>query len=336
MIAKKIFASFLACSLAITCLVSCNNDNNKNDQNASSNNESSAVSDMQDDLNNAKDNVEDDLNNAKDNISDAINDAESKVQSETDKMMNDSSERSKDEGSLDFPTIANIDTFSREKNCWGQGKNVDENKIPISCTQFQEKYGNLDAYFIKDNCKEIYLTFDEGYENGYTEKILDILKEKDCPAVFFVTMPYVKENPDIIKRMIDEGHVVGNHTVNHPSMAEISIETATNEINELHEYVKENFNYEMTLFRPPMGEFSEQSLALTQSLGYKSIFWSFAYKDWEVDNQPDATSALNNLVSSAHNGAIYLLHAVSKTNTEILGDFIDTLRNDGYKFSKLK
>lgn len=343
---KKILACFLACSMVATCFVSCNNENNKDKQNSTPN-ESSTVSDVEDDLNNAKDNLKDDVNkakddvkdnlqNAKDNVSDAISDTESKVQSETDKMLNDSSERSKDEGSLDFPTIAN-NALSNKKYCWGQGTNVDENNIPISCTQFQNKYKNFNALFIEKNCKDIYLTFDEGYENGYTEKILDILKEKSCPAVFFVTMPYVKENPNLIKRMLNEGHVVGNHTVTHPSMPDIPIEEARKEIKDLHTYVKQNFdNYDMYLFRPPMGEFSEATLSLAQNLGYYSVFWSFAYKDWDPNNQPDPKCALNKLVKSAHNGAIYLLHAVSKTNTEILGEFIDTMRAQGYNFKIMK
>lgn len=338
MVLKNILASFIACSIAIACFVSCNSQDNQDNKDNNNNNSKSdsTVSDVQDDINDTKNNIEDGLNNAKDNVKDAVDDTKDKVKSETDKMFDNSSDKSKDEGSLDFPTVANVNSLSTQKQGWGQGKNKDENNIPVSCTQFQNKYGHLDALFIEKNSKDIYLTFDEGYENGYTTKILDVLKEKNCPAVFFVTMPYVKENPDLIKRMIDEGHVVGNHTVNHPSMPEISIEKATNEIKELHDYVKENFNYEMNLFRPPMGEFSEQSLALTQSLGYKSVFWSYAYKDWDTKNQPEPKSSLELLTTSAHNGAIYLLHSVSKTNTEILSDFIDNLRANGYNFAKMQ
>ena len=218
---------------------------------------------------------------------------------------------------------------------WGQGKDVDDANRPTSCLTFQQKYEKYDAYFIGENQKNVYLTFDEGYENGYTEKILDVLKEKNCPAVFFVTMPYVKENPDLIRRMIDEGHVVGNHTVNHPSMPSVSVSEAKEEIAGLHDYVLQNFNYQMTLFRPPRGEWSERTLALTQQLWYSSVFWSFAYRDWLTDDQPAQSTALQKTVASAHNGAIYLLHAVSSTNTAILGDFIDGVRAQGYAFGRL-
>jgi peptidoglycan-N-acetylmuramic acid deacetylase len=219
---------------------------------------------------------------------------------------------------------------------WGQGRQVDGQNRPISSVSYQEEYGKYDAYFIRSESKSIYLTFDEGYENGYTEKILDILKEKQCSAVFFVTMPYVKQNPDLIQRMIDEGHVVGNHTVNHPSMPGESIAEATEEIMELHRYVEQEFDYEMTLFRPPMGEWSERTLALTQQLGYQTVFWSFAYQDWETDNQPAPDAAMERLTEALHDGAIYLLHAVSKTNTSILGDFIDNTRAKGYTFCKFE
>lgn len=338
MVLKRFLALFLICSMVATCFISCGNEDNKDKQDQTPN-ESSAVSDdykedMTDDTNDMSDvtdDIKDDLNNAKDNISDAVDDTQSNVND----MINGSSDKSKDEGSLDFPTISDISTLSNKKYSWGQGKNVDENNIPISCTEYQEKFKDYSAYFINGNTKNIYLTFDEGYENGYTNIILDILKEKNCPAIFFVTMPYVKDNPDLIKRMIDEGHIVGNHSVNHKSMPTLDITTATNEITNLHNYVKKTFNYDMTLFRPPMGEFSEQSLAIAKNLGYKTVFWSFAYQDWDSKNQPDTNSALTKTVSSCHNGAIYLLHAVSKTNTQILPQFIDTLRQQGYTFNKM-
>lgn len=217
---------------------------------------------------------------------------------------------------------------------WGPGGPVDENNRPSGAIDYQQKYGKYDADFIKENEKNIYLTFDEGYENGYTDDILDVLKEKNVSAVFFVTMPYVKAEPELIQRMIDEGHVVGNHSVNHLSMPETDAAQCEREVVELHDYVKENFNYEMNLFRFPMGEFSERDLSILQQLGYRSVFWSFAYRDWLVDEQPNPQEALQNIESKCHPGAIYLLHAVSKTNTEILGQMIDDLRAEGYTFCK--
>lgn len=219
---------------------------------------------------------------------------------------------------------------------WGFGNNVDENNRPVGSINAQNSYGKYDADFIAPVTKTVYLTIDEGYENGYTAQILDVLKEKDCPAVFFVTMAYVKSNPDLIKRMIDEGHVIGNHSVTHPSqgLPSQTIAEQANEVIELHKYMQDNYGYEMYLFRFPAGIYSEQSLALVQQLGYRSVFWSYAYRDWETDNQPDPTESLKKLNSKMHEGAIYLLHAVSSTNTQIMGQFIDDTRAAGYTFAK--
>ena len=234
------------------------------------------------------------------------------------------------------PNYTDIAKLSNKKNGCGQGTQVNQDNRPISCDTFQSKYGQYNAVFIKENNKNVYLTFDEGYENGYTSKILDVLKGKKAPAVFFVTYDYAKRNPDLIKRMIAEGHIVGNHSYTHPSMPTVSLEKASEEITKLHDYIKENFNYTMTLFRPPMGEYSEQTLALTKELGYQSVFWSFAYKDWDTKKQPDETTALKKTVDAVHGGAVYLLHAVSQTNTNILGGFIDGVRTKGFEFQALK
>lgn len=215
---------------------------------------------------------------------------------------------------------------------WGPGGPVDADNRPDGATVYQEKYGQYAADFIRENNQNIYLTFDEGYENGYTDDILDTLKEKGVQAVFFVTMPYVQSEPELVQQMIDEGHIVGNHSVNHPSFPEISFEECQQEIMELHDYVKENFGYEMSLFRFPMGEFSEADLKVVQDLGYRSVFWSFAYRDWLVDEQPDPQEAIATIEDKCHPGAIYLLHAVSETNAQILGQVIDDLRGEGYVF----
>lgn len=225
------------------------------------------------------------------------------------------------------------DSLSNKKMCWGQGYNCNEKNQPISCVEYNAKYGKYSAKFLSENSKSIALTFDEGYENGYTAQILDVLKDKKVKAVFFVTYDYVSRNPELVQRMIDEGHVVGNHTWSHPSMPEKSTADAVEEITKLHDYIEENFNYSMTLFRAPRGEFSERTLELTKAVGYTSVFWSFAYYDYNVNDQPDNATALKRITSAAHEGAIYLLHAVSKTNTEILPDVIDTLRECGYTFS---
>ena len=221
---------------------------------------------------------------------------------------------------------------------WGQGVNTDEQNRPLGAVNAQNRYGQYNAYFISEPSSTIYLTLDEGYENGYTAVILDVLKEKQCPAVFFVTMDYVKKNPDLIQRMIDEGHVIGNHSLTHPAagLPTLSMEEQVEEIMAVHRYVEENFGYTMYLFRYPAGIHSEQSLALVQQLGYRSVFWSFAYRDWETNNQPDVAQSLTKVVDCLHPGAIYLLHAVSSTNTEIMGDFIDQARAAGYIFGVME
>jgi len=219
---------------------------------------------------------------------------------------------------------------------WGQGGDLDQWNRPAGCMQYQEKYGKYNAYFISDEPekKVIYLTIDEGYEYGCSERILNTLKEKNVHAVFFITKAYAKQNPELVQRMIDEGHEVGNHSVTQPAAGLPSQDIAqqTNEVTENHQYVKDQFGYDMHLFRYPAGKFSEQSLALLNNLNYKSVFWSFAYLDYDVENQPDPTESLQKIMDRLHPGAIYLLHAESETNTQILGDFIDQTRAQGYEF----
>ncbi len=229
-----------------------------------------------------------------------------------------------------------LDGLDTTKLDWGQGGDKDEWNRPAGCLQYQEKFGKYNAYFIKDEPekKVIYLTMDEGYEYGCSERILDTLKEKNVHAVFFVTKPYAEQNPELVKRMIAEGHEVGNHSVTHPAagMYSQSIEEQTNEVMGNHDYIKEQFGYDMHLFRYPAGKFNEQSLALLNNLNYKTIFWSFAYLDYDVENQPDVAESLQKIMSCLHPGAIYLLHAESETNTQLLGDFIDQVRAQGYEF----
>jgi peptidoglycan-N-acetylmuramic acid deacetylase len=227
-------------------------------------------------------------------------------------------------------TEEQIKALDGTKQGYGQGVNVDENNRPVGAIWLQDDYGKYGAVYIAEESNQIYMTLDEGYENGYTSVILDTLKEKNCSAVFFVTMDYVKTNPDLVKRMIDEGHVVGNHSVSHKSMPTLSVEDASYEISELHQYVLDNFGYEMYLFRPPMGEFSEQTLALAQSLGYRTMLWSYAYRDYDTDNQPEVSEAFQKVTAAKHGGAVYLLHAVSATNSSIMSDVIDDFRNSGY------
>lgn len=213
---------------------------------------------------------------------------------------------------------------------YGQGTAVDSENRPLGAMEFNSRYSGLDAYALSEEDKRIILTFDQGYENGYTSKILDTLKEKEVHAIFFLTGDYAKKEPELVKRMIAEGHVLGNHGMTHASLPELSEEKAKEEIMSLHEYVRNNYGYVMQYFRCPCGEYSEAALETVKNCGYKTLFWSCAYVDWKTDSQPEPSEAERKLVESAHSGEILLLHSVSSTNAQILGDVIDKLRAEGF------
>ena len=161
----------------------------------------------------------------------------------------------------------------------------------------------------------------------------DTLKEKNVKAVFFITLSYAKNNPTLVKRMIDEGHVLGNYTANCAKVPELSVKDLTNELDSLYNYVYQTYGYEMYLFRTPSGNFSERALAVAQSKGYRTVFWSFNYVDWNAAAQPDVATSLENAVNKAHGGAIYLLSGSSTTNQQMLPDMIDGIRAKGYEFA---
>ena len=184
------------------------------------------------------------------------------------------------------------------------------------------------------SAKPVYLTFDAGYENGYTAEILDILKEKKVPAAFFLVGNYIEENPELVKRMEAEGHIVGNHTMHHPDMSAIADEEAfKSEIKELEDTYREAVGKEIPKFyRPPQGKYSEANLQQASRLGYTTLFWSLAYVDWLENDQPNETESINLLNKRIHPGAIVLLHSTSKTNSRILGQLIDGWKAQGYEF----
>lgn len=224
-----------------------------------------------------------------------------------------------------------FESYDNTKVAYGMGVDTDSMNRPLGAIQAQEEYGDLGGLFIGDSSRQqLWLTFDEGYENGCTADILDTLKEKNVRAVFFVTYDYCKRNPELVKRMIAESHTIGNHTWSHPSLPECSVDELYSELSLLHEYVRDEFGYEMYVMRPPMGEFSKRVLACAKELGYTTVLWSFAYPDWDVNNQPDQEQAFQKITSKTHNGAVYLLHAVSETNSAILGRVIDYWRGSGY------
>ncbi len=228
-----------------------------------------------------------------------------------------------------------LENLSREKKGWGMRRKApDRPEFTDEQKEMMDKYGCI--YMGSEEEKYLYLTFDEGYENGQTGKILDVLKDKGVKAAFFVTGDYLKKEDELIRRMIDEGHIVGNHTMNHPCVPKIeSVEKIEEEVLSLDRAFYAKYGKHMKYFRPPEGSYSEQSLAVVDSLGYKNVFWSFAYDDWYRDRQRGKDYAYNKTMENIHSGCVLLLHAVSCDNANALGDIIDDARRAGYEFLSL-
>lgn len=225
-------------------------------------------------------------------------------------------------------------SLSNKQHGWGLKKNVKAPpEIPETTKNLMKKYH---AFYLDTVPRSLYLTFDEGYENGYTAQILDTLKENEVKAAFFITGPYLEKEIDLVRRMVEEGHIVGNHTVHHPSMPEVTDdEKLKQEITGLNNSFREKFGQEMKYFRPPKGEYSERTLALSNDLGCTSVFWSFAYKDWDPNKQKGSENAYNEIMKGVHDGCVLLLHAVSKDNADVLGRVICDLKSEGYSFRTL-
>ena len=212
-----------------------------------------------------------------------------------------------------------------------------EGQAPVTnvTAEFLSQY---DGYYMGDSSeKNLYLTFDAGYENGYTAGILDVLKKHDVKAAFFLVGNYLKTSPELVKRMVSEGHTVGNHTYSHPDMSAISTEDDfREELSKLEEEYKSVTGKEMLkYYRPPQGKYSEANLKMAKELGYRTIFWSLAYVDWYESDQPTKEEAFNKLIPRVHPGAIVLLHSTSKTNAEILDELLIKWENMGYKFKSI-
>ena len=226
-------------------------------------------------------------------------------------------------------------TLSNKKIGWGIKRNANHEQPDLGSENKRLIDENGDMAIGNKEDKFVYLTFDEGYEAGYTAKILDVLKENDVKAAFFITGHYLNSQPELVERMIKEDHTVGNHTVNHPSMPDLDDEKLKEEITKLHTAVYEKFGYEMKYLRPPKGEYSERTLALSKSLGYTTVMWSFAYDDWDENKQGREDYAKDKILSNMHNGEIMLLHATSKDNSNILDEMIKEIKKQGYEFRTL-
>ena len=201
-----------------------------------------------------------------------------------------------------------------------------------------EELAAYDAVYMGDPAEKVlYLTFDAGYENGHTEAILDVLAKHEAPAAFFVVGTYIQQNPELVKRMAAEGHVVGNHTWHHWDMDRIGDrKTFEQELTDVEAAYQEVVGTEMPrYYRPPRGVYAEKNLAMARALGYRTVFWSLAYVDWKQDEQPTREEAFDKLLGRVHNGAVVLLHSTSATNAEILDELLTKWEEMGYRFGSL-
>ena len=219
---------------------------------------------------------------------------------------------------------------------WGLSFQTD-GEPPIANASMEE-LARFDAYYAQNTIEKVlYLTFDAGFENGNTPIILDALKKHSAPATFFVVGTYIESNPDLIKRMENEGHIVGNHTYHHPDMTKLSSLSAfEKELKDVENAYNNVTGKEMTKFyRPPQGKYNENNLQMAKDLGYHTFFWSLAYVDWQENNQPTKEEAFDKLLTRVHPGAIVLLHSTSKTNGEILDELLTKWEEMGYQFKSL-
>lgn len=193
------------------------------------------------------------------------------------------------------------------------------------------------AYLGNTSEKVLYLTFDAGYENGCTAQILDVLKKHNVPAAFFLVGNYIEKNADLVRRMVEEGHTVGNHTMHHYDMSKISDPAAfQKELGDLEQLYQQTVGQPMAkYYRPPQGIYSEENLRQAKELGYRTVFWSLAYVDWKNDDQPTAQTAFNKLLPRTHPGAVVLLHSTSKTNAAILDELLAKWEEQGYRFAPI-
>lgn len=230
------------------------------------------------------------------------------------------------------------DAYKNDKLAWYIKRSNNHEKSGCDDTLNLRDYG---AYYLDENAvnggeKVIYLTFDCGYDNGLTEQMLDVLKKHQAPACFFVTQTYIRDNIELVKRMKEEGHNVGNHTITHPCMTDISYEEIVHELSGCADYMQEATGYVMDpYFRPPCGEYSARVLMIARDMGYQTIFWSMAYKDYDVNDQPGSDYVVEHFIKYHHNGAIVLMHNVSSSNATALDTVLTNLEQEGYRFGNL-
>jgi peptidoglycan-N-acetylmuramic acid deacetylase len=237
--------------------------------------------------------------------------------------------------SISQMALAQANELSNETLAWGfrKGENHAQPVLDSKSLQVIKKFNGIAMG--NDQDKYVYLTFDCGYEAGYTESIINTLAENDVTAAFFITGHYLNTAEDLVKKMIENGNIVGNHTVNHKCLPNLTDDEIKNEIMKLHNAVYEKIGYEMTYFRPPKGEFSERTTSLINDLGYTSVLWSSAYDDWDTEKQGREEYGKKKILDNLHNGSVILLHATSKDNSVILDDLIKEIKAQGYEIRSL-
>ncbi len=239
-------------------------------------------------------------------------------------------------GLLGLLTVSVSRRQAVETGSWGLSFQT-EGQTPVGSASREELAAYQAAYAGDPTQQTLYLTFDAGYENGHTASILDTLKKHHVPAAFFVVGSFVEQNPELVQRMVQEGHLVGNHTYHHYDMSKISDpDTFASELSTLETAYTQATGMPMEkYYRPPQGIYSTENLAMAQSLGYKTVFWSLAYVDWYQDKQPTREEAFAKLLPRIHNGAVILLHSTSATNDEILDELLVRWEQMGYRFARL-
>lgn len=323
----KKFISFILCLSMIFALSGCKNDGSNVSYN----------SDDETDIRATESEIAETVTEKNENMTNTVTKCEYGENTGTDKTLTGLEPLELIDFTVKDPENSNGLSTEKIAHSYGVAKDETPNDISVNSQKYFDD-GNFKALTLdnKTTDKVVYLTFDVGYDNGYTGMILDTLKEKNVPAAFFCTVGEMQSDPDSIVRMIHEGHIVGNHTKNHPSMDEISRTEMMQEIKAFDDYIRTNFGYSSPYFRFPKGEYSDSALDLIGSLGYLSVFWSLSYADWDINDQKGAAYAHDTVTARIHPGAVILLHAVSSDNAQALGDIIDTVRSMGYEFKSLE
>lgn len=236
---------------------------------------------------------------------------------------------------MQFALYSQATSLSNELLAWGfrREANHKQSTLDTASEKVIREFEGISLGNKESN--KVYLTFDCGYEAGYTESILDVLEKNDVKATFFITAHYLNTASDIVKRMIEDGHIVGNHTVNHKCLPNLNDEEIKKEVMELHNAVYEKFGYEMKYFRPPKGEFSQRVISKVKDLGYTTVMWSSAYDDWDKSKQGRTEYGKKKILDNIHNGCVLLLHSTSEDNSKILDEVIKEVKNMGYEFKNI-